>query len=136
MTDMSPYRAYPFVYLATPYRAYPDGLDAAAEAAARLAGWLVDHGLEVYSPICHGHAIERYVTVADPRSDFWLDRQRPFMAAAKGLLIGCLAGWGLSQGIKRERDYFARAGKPEFRLNPVHPEIPSRLRHLLGETRA
>lgn len=113
-----------YLYLASPYRAHPLGYDAAAHEAAAVAGWLIDRGVEVYSPIVHGHHIGRYVTAADNGSDFWLDRQLPFITAAGGIIVCQMAGWESSAGIAWERKLFAEQGKPEWLLQPFAAALP------------
>lgn len=107
-------------YLASPYRGHPHGFEAAAAEAARWAAWLVDVGIEIYSPIVHSHPIAQFVKTAPPEGDpgsgsgagFWLERQVPFMAAAAGLLVAHIEGWSCSTGIAWERDWFRAAGRP------------------------
>lgn len=114
-----------FYYLATPYRAYPHGLDAAAEAAERLAASLLDLGVEVYSPIAHSHNIARHVLSAPPISDYWLERQKPFLCACVGVIVATqLEGWDSSSGIEFEIDFARRANKPvlDGLLNPMPPK--------------
>lgn len=110
-----------FHYLASPYRAYPGGLEAAHELAAAAAAALIDRGLEVYSPIAHSHHIARSVLAADATSDFWLQRQKPFLRAAHGLLLLTAPGWDRSSGIQFEIAFMEAAGKPVRRLG--FPEI-------------
>lgn len=102
----------PYWYLATPYRGHSHGFDAAAAEAAVWAAWLIDSGVDVYSPIVHSHPIAQYVTMAPPENDFWLARQVPFMVPAAGLLVAHIAGWERSTGIAWEREWFKAAGKP------------------------
>lgn len=114
------------IYLATPYRAYPGGLDAAALAAEKMAARLLDCGIEVYSPIAHSHNIAKH-TRADQHSDFWLLRQKPFLRAAAGIVVGTLPGWEDSSGIKFERAWMEAAGKPEWLLAPSFNDLPKDL---------
>lgn len=106
-------------YLATPYRGHPAGFAQAMDDAARWAAWLIDVGVEVYSPIVHSHPAAQYVKTAPPEGDFWLDRQVPFMAAAAGMLVAPLPGWERSSGIAWERQWFGNAGKPILDLLPT-----------------
>ena len=45
------------IYLATPYSKYHRGQDEAFIAAANIAGRLIARGLDVFSPIVHGHPL-------------------------------------------------------------------------------
>ena len=112
-----------FYYVCSPYRSYPGGMDAAFKAAAKFTARLIDAKVEVYSPILHAHHAARYVRLAPPEGDFWLDRQIPFLEAAQGLIIACMPGWLDSSGIRFERTFNADAKKPE-RLLPVDFALP------------
>lgn len=107
-------------YLATVYRKYPDGLDAAAEEASRIAALLIDDGVPVFAPIPHGHAIARYSKIP-PDSQIWADLQTPFIAKAYGLIVVRMRGWQESSGIAGEIKAFREAGKPIFH---VHTDTP------------
>ena len=115
-----------FYYIATPYRAYPGGMEAAFKRAAKVTAQMIDAGVEVYSPIVHSHPTSKFVRLAPPEGDFWLERQIPFLQAAAGLIIVCMPGWLDSGGIKFERRFNADAGKPEWLLpEPVRLPLPS-----------
>jgi hypothetical protein len=101
-----------FWYLATPYTRYRAGHEKAAEDAAREAARLMDAGVEVFSPIAHTHPISKFSAVSNTDPNFWLDRDQPFMDAAKGLIVCMLDGWDESSGVEYEIYEFTRAGKP------------------------
>lgn len=99
-----------FNYLATPYSAYPYGLENAFNAACRAAACLADAGVPVYSPIVHWHPISLFM---DRRpTEFWIELNRPHMKIAQGLIIVQLPGWDKSEGIRREQKIFEQLGKP------------------------
>lgn len=105
-------------YLATPYTKYQHGTRAAFKDAARVAGSLLAAGVNAFSPVVHSHAL---TTAAGGHlflnsQDFWMDVHRPFLEAAHGLLLATLPGWEQSEGMKLEKDWFERAGKPIFVL--------------------
>lgn len=106
-------------YLATPYRAHPDGLEQAFVDAKELSARLIDMGFEIYSPIVHSHPIAPLVQSADPNSDFWLERQLPMMHAAWGIIIAKLPGWETSSGMKFELAFFRDAGKQMAWVDPL-----------------
>ena len=110
-----------FWYLATPYRTYPGGLGAAHDLAIAAAAELIERGLEVYSPVAHSHDIARHVCSADPKNDFWLERQKPFLTTSRGVLVLTAPSWDRSNGIRFEIDFAERAGKAVHLLN--FPEI-------------
>lgn len=115
-------------YVATPYRAYPLGIEAASEAASRFAASLFDRGIMVYSPIAHSHELARY-TKLDPMDAQWALAQIPFMEPALGLIIAKLPTWDLSLGIEWERDWFKARGRPIFILDvPIPAELPGGLK--------
>lgn len=116
-----------FWYLATPYRAYSGGLDAAYGLAVAAAAELIDRGLEVYSPIAHSHHIARHVLSADPENDFWLERQKPFLTAARGVLVLTAPGWDRSSGMRFEIEFAERARKPVYRLGFPELTLPEDL---------
>ncbi len=114
-----------FWYLCSPYRGYPDGLDAAHDAACALAGQLLDLGIEVYSPIAHSHRIARSVLLAGPRSDFWLERQKSFLRVARGVIVPDMPGWRSSKGVAFEIDFTRWMDKPRHYLPyPLFPDDP------------
>jgi len=99
-----------FWYLASPYSKYSD-LDAAFNAACRVAARLMGDGWPIYSPIVHMHPIARYLD-HDPRdSSFWVTLCAPMMRSAKGLIVAQLPGWEESDGIDAEIAYFRGANK-------------------------
>jgi uncharacterized protein DUF1937 len=106
-------------YLATPYTKYPAGHDAAAADAAVQATILHEAGIPVFSPIVVGHAIHRYMPANVPRDGlFWIDFMRPFMDAARGLIVCRLESWEESYGIRVEVEIFQEAGKPIVYMEP------------------
>jgi hypothetical protein len=121
-----------FYYLATPYSKYPGGIERAHADACAQAALLVQAGIPVYSPIAHTHpiAIEGHLDPYD--HELWLEADRTFMEAAKGLIVCEMEGWQASYGIECEIKHFAQAGKPRFQMVPgVVPDL-SRKQLLVG----
>jgi hypothetical protein len=116
-----------FIYVATPFRSYPGGMEEAFRAAARFTAHLVDQGVEVYSPIAHTWPIAQHTRCAGPNSDFWLVRQKPFLRAARGLIVAMMPGWDTSEGIKFERNWFEAAQKPEWLMPDNFDRLPEDL---------
>lgn len=116
-----------FWYVATPYRKYPGGIEAANKAASQVTAELFDRGLQVYSPIVHSHELARY-TQLDPMSDRWLEAQLPFMRAAKGIIVAKLPTWEISYGISWEKGWFSAHKRPIFHLDvPLPLDLPGGL---------
>lgn len=101
-----------FWYLATVYSKHPGGLDEAFRMAARTAALLIRAGARVYSPIAHTHpvAIEGGIDPYD--HGIWLPADKPFVDAARGLIVLRTPGWLDSKGIAWEIGEFKEAGKP------------------------
>jgi hypothetical protein len=107
-------------YLASPYRQYPHGPDAAYEEAAYATAWLAKRGFVVFSPIVHSHPLVK-TGVMLPQFDheFWMAIDRPFMDACDYLVFYKLEGWEKSEGMAEELRVFREAGKVKFDLDPV-----------------
>lgn len=105
-----------FYYLATPYSKYPYGMEVAFQEAARAGAWLLKQGLIAFVPIAHSHplAVHGGLDLAD--HDIWLPADRPFMEAARGLIVAKMLSWEKSVGVQHEIDYFRSAGKPIYYL--------------------
>lgn len=102
-------------YLATPYALYPEGKQAAYEAAKEQTAYLLSKGIPVYSPIVHNHPISLLDSLKDKDGDFdfWIKLvDVPLMQGASGLLVCCLESWERSKGIVFEIDWFNQNNKP------------------------
>src|SRR5262245_36645977 len=116
---MSPLAPQTLAYLATPYTKYALGLDAAHAAAERLAALLLRTSIVVYSPITYTHPIARARRLDPLDLALWLPLEERMCAACDVLLVAHLAGWRESDGIAREVERFADAGKPIYDLDPA-----------------
>jgi hypothetical protein len=105
-------------YLGSPYSKYPDGLEAAFREICRIAGWCIENGVNVYSPIAHTHPIAIHSGMDPLSHEIWLPADRPLMDGAHGLIIVEMETWEISYGLKHEMDVFRKAGKPVVRLVP------------------
>lgn len=106
-----------FLYLATPYAKYPDGLDAAFVQSSCIAGWLIKNGVKVYSPIAMTHAIAMAADL-DPRDhNIWLPADQPFMNGAVGVIVAMITGWSESVGVMYEICEFERQHKTVMYLD-------------------
>lgn len=107
-----------FWYLATPYSRYQRGIGLAFLAACRAAAWLVHRGVRIYCPIAHTHPVALAGGIDPLDHAVWLPADRPFMAAAHGLIVCRLDGWAESYGIGEEIKVFLKAGKPVIHWQP------------------
>src|SRR5688572_21723399 len=101
-------------YLATPYKLYPEGKQAAYESALSELSHLLSAGYRVYSPIVHNHNLRIAIPpIFDNDFQFWVEHvDRPLMECAGGLLVCCLPSWEQSSGMMKEIDVFTYHGKP------------------------
>lgn len=112
-----------FWYLATPYRAYPEGKQAAFEAATQQATLLLRNRIPIFAPITHSHPIEQIYQVGE-REDVYLWLDSFFMKAAEGIIVCELLGWDKSSGIDWEIKYFKNLNKHIIHMTPgVIPEF-------------
>lgn len=114
-----------FWYLATPYSKYPAGIEAAHAEACQQAALLVRAGVPVYCPIAHTHPIAIHGDIDPFDHKIWLEADRTFMEAAKGLVVCCIEGFGESYGIAHEVLHFNKANKPVVYMKPG--EVPKEL---------
>lgn len=105
-------------YLATPYTKYPCGIEQAFIDAAKLAARLMLAGVRVYSPIAHTHPLAIHGNIDPLDHAIWMPFDEAMMAVADTLIVAHMDGWENSYGMKLEIDFFDRAGKPIFDLNP------------------
>lgn len=114
-------------YLATPYSKYAGGIDKAFEDAAALAAGLMASGLKVYSPIAHTHPLAIHGQLDPLDHSIWLPFDEVMMQRCDCLLVAHMDGWQDSFGIAHEIDWFAKANKPVFDLDPVTMQIVERV---------
>lgn len=107
-----------FYYLATPYTRYPQGMDAAARHAAIIAAELMTKGVKLFCPIVHSHEIAK-VYPGHNVHEFWMSVDRPFMAAARALIVATMDGWDVSRGVLEEIAEFEKMGKPVYLFDPL-----------------
>ncbi len=108
-----------FLYLASPYTRYRDGLSSAAYDAKRHAAHLIRLGFVVYSPIAHSHEIARVGGLDHTDHALWMEQCAPLMDAASAMVAVKLPGWKSSVGMALEAEYFQRAGKPIVEMEPL-----------------
>lgn len=104
-----------FYYVATPYSKLDH--NQAAQDAARAGILLLKHGLEIYVPVVHGHPFA--LDMPPQTHEWWMDRCKPMMKAASGLIVVMMKGYNRSEGIKKEIAYFKSKRKPVFYYDHV-----------------
>lgn len=106
-------------YLATPYTKYPAGIEQAWIDACSLTARLMVTGLCCYSPIAHTHPLAIHGRLDPLDHSIWLPFDEVMMARADALIVARMPSWETSKGIAYEVDFFERAGKPIFDLDPL-----------------
>ena len=105
-------------YLATPYSKYPDGTQAAFYDASILAGRLMRQGIFVYSPIVHTHPIALHGCMDLKDLSIWLPFDELIVAKLDAMLVAHMPSWEDSRGIAHEIEFFKKAAKPIYDLDP------------------
>ena len=99
------------IYLASPY-SHPDPLVRHDRflLACRAAGWLIRHGITVFSPIAHSHPIAMAVEMGGC-FDTWQRHNRRWLEACDELAVLTVEGWQQSRGVAGEMAWAAELGK-------------------------
>ena len=105
-----------FLYLASLFRKHPDGLLSAYLEASRAQGDLWKLGVAVFSPIACFYPTAVLQGIDQTDHETWMERDRPFMRAARGIIVLQQPGWEASEGIAEEREFFANRNSPEYSL--------------------
>ena len=112
-----------FVYIATPYTKYPDGITQAFVDACKVTAQFVRRGISAYSPIAHCHPVATHGGINPLDCALWLKFDQAIMDAASELYVIQMPGWDDSAGITHEIDHFRKAGKPvSFFSWPEHED--------------
>lgn len=106
-----------FWYVMSPYSKHPDGPAAAFQQACIAAGWLMDRGVRIFSPIAHSHSIAIHAGIDSLSHEIWMPADAPLMHAAVGGIVAMLPGWRDSFGVAAELSYFSTAEKPVLHLH-------------------
>jgi len=106
------------IYLSSPYTAATIAeMHERAEAAAMAAGFIISRrGLNVFSPVVHGHAIEQSFG-AIPYDD-WMRLSISMLDKADYVYVLTLPGWIKSAGVRREVGHAMRTQKPVWLIEP------------------
>ena len=107
-----------FWYLASPYSAYPGGIEEAYRVACAETARLISAGVPTFSPIAHSHGIAVHGDLDPLDHAIWMPADRPMMDAASGCIVLRMPGWDTSRGVAEEMMAFTRAGKPIRFMTP------------------
>jgi hypothetical protein len=108
------------IYIATPYTDDdPNIIEHRVEKVTQYAAYLYSWGYNCFSPITHGHQVQRYLPERLRKDHrFWLAIDMPFLQAATELHVVASPGVDQSSGVRWELDT-ARAFKmPTFIVDP------------------
>lgn len=101
-----------FWYLGQPYTAHSQSCEVAYRQGCEAAGWLIDRGVPIFSPIAHSHPIAMIGKVKHDCYDTWLSLDERLMEGAHGLLVLELPGYETSKGLNWERAWFKERHRP------------------------
>jgi hypothetical protein len=107
-----------YIYVASPYTKYPEGLDKAHEHVCLLTAELVKGGMSVYSPIAHSHPVAIHGGIDPKDHSLWMAQCRAMMEAATACIVLTMDGWQDSKGVQMEIKYFDEADKPLLMVDP------------------
>lgn len=107
-----------YLYLATPYSKYKEGLDAAYKMACEQRALFVKARIPCFSPIVHCHDVAKYGGIDPLDHKIWIPDDAVFMSLAKGLVVVKAEGWRDSYGIDQEIEMFSGMGKPIHLMAP------------------
>ena len=104
------YIAGPYTSHATGYRTQNLEQGSRANVLTRYAATLMEaHGVAVFSPVTHGHAIWMASGCALGRdAAAWADVNDPIMALCTEIHVVRIRGWDRSVGVRREIEHFAQ----------------------------
>ena len=100
------------LYLASPYSHPEKEVEQRRfDLVTRAAGWLMQHGFVVFSPISHSHPVAQKTEL--PRAFwFWRAQDLPFMRVCDELYVLCLPDWDKSIGVAEEIAHAKALGIP------------------------
>jgi len=125
------------IYLASPYSHEDHQVrEYRFYQACSAAGWLINKGLYVYSPIAHTHPIAT-VSRLPLGFDYWQGFDTIGVEFCESFAVLMLDGWRQSKGVQFEMELATEMDKEIFFLGPssngeyfVSPRIPEELLRL------
>jgi hypothetical protein len=124
---IKPTKKRELIYLACPYTHHSAAIRLQRfQQATKAAAALIRQGHIVFSPITMTHPIDIEMAGSENTlgSDFWVAFDETFMERCDVFVLLPLDGWEQSGGVRREIEYFRKAGKPlkaldaQFQLMP------------------
>ncbi len=104
-------------YLATPYSNAPGGHEHAYRIACITAARLIDRGVNVFSPIAHGHAIAQHGQMKTDAIG-WAGINNSILAGCDGLIVAMAPGWRDSSGVAEEIELAEWHDLPVYYMSP------------------
>lgn len=106
-----------YLYLASVFRKHPVGLFQAYNEAREAQGALWKAGINVFSPIACFYPTAVWEDIDLTDNDWWFELDLPHMRGARGIIVLRQKNWAKSDGISRERKFFADRNSPEYSLD-------------------
>ena len=107
------------IYLATPYiHKDKEVCEARALAVTKAAAYFMDHGEVIYSPITHGHAINKYMKMKAGVHEFWLNQCYFYVTNSEAVYVLGTVGWIQSKGVRWEVETAWAFNIPVFYVAP------------------
>ena len=123
MMPFATLRQHNLCYIASPYSRFHGGTEMACAEVSKVAGELIAEGVKVFSPIAHSHTICEYSELDPLDHELWMDQDEALMNACDALVVVTFTGWDSSYGIRLERDFFERHGRPVYYLDPLRMQL-------------
>ena len=110
------------IYLASPYT-HVDMLVRCQRAmqAAHTAARLVEKGYFVYSPVLHGHEIDKWAS--DIPYQYWIDLGFKMLSRCDLMYVLMIPGWRQSGGIKKEIEFAESNDIPISYYDPTSDSV-------------
>jgi hypothetical protein len=96
------------IYLAAPYTSQHKTVRIRRyKAVLRMSAKLIAMGLPIYSPIVHGHILEKelYQRGVQMPYDYWLQHSLAMLERSSELYVATIEGWQDSVGVSTEIEY-------------------------------
>lgn len=108
------------IYFCSPYTHECPAIETSRyESVCKAAAEMLRHGLHVFSPIAHSHAIAVHADPPLPRYwSWWQKIDFAFLDLAAEVVVLKLDGWKDSVGVKAEVEYAVKLGLPVTYLSP------------------
>ena len=112
------------IYLATPY-IHEDKMvcEARALAVTKAAAHFMDKGEVIYSPITHGHAINKHMEQQVGDHKFWLNQCYFYVTNSTAIYVLGQDGWCTSKGVRWEVETAFAFGIPVFLVDAETYEL-------------